>query len=84
MVKNPSIASLGSDATRTNLERMLQRLKILLVTPDANTEELLRTSNEERLKVAAVSLPPRLLAGIEGVNTNWKLKEHQVFSGTPP
>jgi len=56
MARSTSIASIGSEATSTNLERMLQRLKFLLVSPDANTEELLRTSSEERLKVAAVSL----------------------------
>ena len=65
MVRNPSIASLGLETTSTNLDRMVQRLKFLLVAPDADTEELLRTSNDERLKVAAVSPPPHLLISLD-------------------
>ncbi|KAH8596922.1 hypothetical protein B0O99DRAFT_685404 [Bisporella sp. PMI_857] len=53
MVKNPSITSSGSGVAGTNLERMLERLNFLLVTPDAATEEQLRTSKEARSKVAA-------------------------------
>lgn len=56
---------MGLETTSTNLDRMVQRLKFLLVAPDADTEELLRTSNEERLKVAAVSPPPHLLISLD-------------------
>ena len=83
MARSTSIASIGSEATSTNLERMLQRLKFLLVSPDANTEELLRTSSEERLRVAAVSLSPHLLTGVGKNVLILNCKEHQLFKGTP-
>ncbi|KAG9245767.1 hypothetical protein BJ878DRAFT_499960 [Calycina marina] len=52
MTRTASTASSSATGTATNLERLLQRLQFLLVSPDVQTEELLRTSKNERQKVA--------------------------------